>query len=260
MEIPNTLFYLAAAFLGLCLGSFYNVCVHRYLTGESIVWPGSHCPKCNHSLSWWENIPIISFIILKGKCRNCSEGISLRYPVVETLSGLLSLLLAVNFGLGTAYFIYLFFSGLLIIASFIDLEIFILPDIITLPGAVAALAAAFVLPISWQDALIGSLVGSGIFLIIQKSYKLVKKIDGLGTGDIKLMLMLGALTGWQGLPILILTAAVSGLATSLFFLKKTDSGSMMKTAIPFGPFLALGALVYILWGESIWMWYLLTLN
>ncbi|WP_045215742.1 prepilin peptidase [Desulfonatronovibrio magnus] len=255
MEIPAYIWYTSALILGLCLGSFYNVCVHRYLTGESIVFPGSHCPHCKYKLSWWENIPIVSYVILLGKCKSCSAPISPRYIIIEALSGLLSLLLAMQFGLSPEYFIYMFFMGLLIVASFIDLEIFILPDIITLPGALLALAASFFLPIPWQDALLGALLGSGFFLLLQRAYRIIKKIEGLGSGDIKLMLMLGALTGWQGLPILIFTAAASGLAASLYFLKKSDSGSM-QTPVPFGPFLAMGAVIYILWGEAIWQWYL----
>lgn len=256
MEIPDSIFYPASVILGLCLGSFYNVCVHRYLTGQSIIRPGSHCPGCGHSLSWWENIPLLSYIFLRGKCGSCSRKISLRYPIIEALSGLLSLLLAANFGFGAAYFIYLFFFGLLIIASFIDLEIYILPDIITLPGAVLAFLASFILPITWQDSLAGALIGSGIFLLLQRAYRAIKKIEGLGTGDIKIMLMLGALTGWQGLPVMIFSSAALGLAAALFYMKKSKSGEAMLTPVPFGPFLALGAMIYILWGEAIWLWYL----
>ena len=256
MEIPDLFFYPASLILGLSLGSFYNVCVHRYLTGQSVVRPGSHCPGCGHTLSWWENIPLLSYVLLRGKCGSCSGKISPRYPAVEALSGVLSLLLAIKFGFGAAYFIFLFFSGLLIVASFIDFEIFILPDIITLPGAALAFMSSFILPISWVDSLTGALIGSGIFLLIQKTYKLVKKIDGLGTGDIKLMLMLGALTGWQGLPILIFSSALLGLIAAVFYMKKSSDARAMQTPVPFGPFLALGAIIYILWGEAIWLWYL----
>ncbi len=255
MEIPNSIFYPASVILGLCLGSFYNVCVHRYLTGQSIAWPGSHCPGCGHGLSWHENIPLLSYFFLRGKCSTCSRSISLRYPALEALSGVLSLLLAINLGFGIAYFTYLFFFGLLTIASFIDLEIFILPDIITLPGAALAFLASFILPISWQDSLFGAIIGAGLFLLIQRSYRAIKKIDGLGTGDIKIMLMLGALTGWQGLPILIFSSAAMGLVAAIFYMK-AGTAQTMQTPIPFGPFLALGAIIYILWGEAIWLWYL----
>ncbi len=256
MEIPANIFYPASVIIGLCLGSFYNVCIHRFLTGQSIVWPGSHCPACGHSLSWWENIPLISYAFLKGKCSSCSQKINLRYPAVEALSGLISLLLALTFGPGLSYFIYLFFCGLLIIVSFIDLELYILPDIFTLPGAALAFGASFFLPISWQDSLLGALIGAGFFLFLQKGYQAIKKIEGLGTGDIKLMLTLGALTGWQGLPVMIFISAVLGLLGSLLYMKKSRNTKAMQTPVPFGPFLALGAVIYILWGETIWLWYL----
>ncbi|WP_028575249.1 prepilin peptidase [Desulfonatronovibrio hydrogenovorans] len=256
METFFSLFYLAALILGLCLGSFYNVCIHRYLTGESIVWPGSHCPGCRTPLSWRENIPLISYIILRGKCRSCSSPISFRYPLVEAISGILALLLAIRFGPGPDFFIFLFFFGLLTIASFIDLESFILPDIITIPGALLAFGASFILPIPWQDALAGGLLGAGLFLLIQWSYRVIKKQEGLGTGDIKLMLMLGALTGWQGLPIVVFSSAVLGLGASLFFMGRAKDSKALQTPIPFGPFLAMGGIIYILWGETIWMWYL----
>ena len=241
-------FDILAIILGLVLGSFYNVCIHRYLTGESIIFPASHCPVCKHKLSWWENIPLISFIILRGRCRSCGQKISLRYPAVELISGLLALGLAIKFGPGTSFFIYLFFFGLLIVASFIDLNSFILPDIITLPGGVLAFAASFVLPPSWQDALAGAVLGSGSFWLLQKGYKLLKGVDGLGTGDIKLMIMLGALVGWQGLPALVFIAALTGLMASLYYIK-TNKGKGVQTPIPFGPFLSLGTVVYILAGD-----------
>ena len=241
-------FDVFAFVLGLMLGSFYNVCIHRYLTGKSIILPASHCPECEHKLSWWENIPLISFMILRGKCRSCGQKISLRYPIVELISGLLTLGLALKFGPGVNFFVYLFFFGLLIVASFIDLDSFILPDIITLPGGVLALAASFILPISWQDALSGAILGSGFFWVLQKGYKLLKGIDGLGTGDVKLMFMLGALLGWQGLPLMVFIASLTGLMASLYYIK-TNKGKGVQTPIPFGPFLGLGTVVYILAGD-----------
>ncbi|WP_291323250.1 A24 family peptidase [Desulfonatronospira sp.] len=251
----ESLFPVPALIAGLCLGSFYNVCIHRYLTGQSIVLPGSHCPGCGHVLSWWENIPLLSYIMLRGRCRSCRQGISTVYPLVESISGILALLLALKFGPGLEWLIYMLFFGMLITASFIDFKIFILPDIITLPGAGLALAASFILPIFWLDAFMGALLGAGLFWSLQWAYRIIKKIEGLGTGDIKLMLMLGALVGWQGLPIQIFFAALLGLAASLIYMKRKP-GSGMQTPIPFGPFLALGAVIYIFAGEAIWAWYL----
>ncbi len=254
MEL-NFFFPFFALILGLCLGSFYNVCIHRYLTGQSIVLPASHCPLCNRTLAWRDNIPLLSYFLLKGRCRSCRQLISPVYPLVEAVSGILAVLLALKFGPSLTWVVYMFFTGLLIIAAFIDFKIYILPDLITLPGGVLALASALILPINWLDALLGALLGMGFFWALQWSYKKIKKIEGLGTGDVKLMVMLGALVGLQGLPILIFSAALLGLLASLFYMKKS-SRSSMHTPIPFGPFLALGAMIYILGGEAIWMWYL----
>ncbi len=249
-------FPLIATLLGLILGSFYNVCIHRYLKETSIIRPGSHCPRCSHALAWWENIPIISYLLLKGRCRSCRQAISLRYPAVEAVSGLWALLIALKFGLGWPWLVYLVFGGVLIIISFIDLDSFLLPDIYTIPGAGAAfLCAGLLLPLSWSDAFIGALAGGGGFWLIQKTYKALKGFEGLGSGDIKLMFLLGALLGWQALPIMIFLSSVSGLAVSLVFLLKKESNGL-QTAVPFGPFLSLGAMIYILIGPEIWSWYL----
>ncbi len=244
-----------ALILGLVLGSFYNVCIFRYIAGTSVVRPGSHCPACGHILSWWENIPVLSYVLLRGQCRSCKASLSLQYPLVEFISGLLSMLLALRFGLGITWFVYLILTGMLLVGSGIDLHLFILPDAITLPGAVIALSGSFFFPQGFVNSLLGALAGTGLFWLIQQSYRLIKKMEGLGTGDIKLMLMLGAMTGWQGLPVTIFVSAASGLVVSLLYLRKGE-GRGMKTAIPFGPFLSLGALFYVLWGPTIWNVYL----
>jgi leader peptidase (prepilin peptidase)/N-methyltransferase len=249
-------FPLLSTILGLILGSFSNVCIHRYLQETSIIKPGSHCPQCSHSLAWWENIPIISYLLLRGRCRSCRQPISLRYPLVEAISGIWALLVALEFGFGWPWLVYLVFGGVLIIISFIDLDSFLLPDVYTVPGAVAALlSAGFLLPLSWSDALIGAAAGGGGFWLIQKTYKALKGIEGLGSGDVKLMFLLGALLGWQTLPMMIFFASVSGLAVSLVFVLQKGSRGL-QTAVPFGPFLSLGAMVSILFGSDIWNWYL----
>lgn len=250
------LFPLVACILGLILGSFSNVCIHRYLQGSSIVFPSSHCPLCKHKLAWWENIPLISYILLRGRCRSCRKAIHWRYPVVEGISGLWALLLALKFGPSAAFAVYLAFGQILIIISFIDLEIFILPDIYTLPGAMAALiAAGLFLGLPWSASIIGALAGGGIFLGLQQGYRWLKGREGLGTGDIKLMLLLGALLGWQALPLVVFMAAVSALAVSLLYLRRA-SAKGLQTAVPFGPFLSLGGMLYILCGPQIWQWYI----
>jgi leader peptidase (prepilin peptidase) / N-methyltransferase len=249
--IPLPLFVLFSLVLGLVLGSFYTVCVHRYIREENIVWPGSHCPACNHDLAWWENIPLFSYLALRGRCRACRGTINIRYPAMEAISGLWALSLALKFGPTWPWAVYMVFGGIFIVASFIDFELFILPDILTIPGAVMAFASAvLVLDMDWQTSLLGAVFGAGSFLLIQRIYFMIKRIEGLGTGDIKLMLLIGALLGWQALPVMIFLAAFSGILGSLYFLRKEGSQGM-KTAIPFGPFLCLGAMLYIIAGERL---------
>lgn len=254
----SSLMYPALAFiLGLILGSFYNVCIHRYISEESIVKPRSKCPKCSHQLSWWENIPLASYLLLRGRCRECKEAISLRYPAVELISGLWALGLALQYGVGWVFALYMVIGGILIVASFIDLELYILPDILTLPGAGIALAGAYFIlrPIlggpTLTDSLIGAAAGAGVFWLLQQFYRKLKGIEGLGTGDIKLMLLLGGLLGWQALPVVVTASAVTALVASLYYLLRPGSAAL-QTMVPFGPFLSLGGMLYILFGRYYW--------
>ena len=255
MQFPPVLFHAAALVLGLCLGSFYNVCVHRYLTGQSVVSPGSHCPACGHVLSWWENIPVLSYVLLGARCRSCKGGIHWRYPAVELLSGVLSLLFALKFGPTLQWAAYMVFLGIFLVASFIDLDSFILPDILTWPAAALALTTPLYLPVGWLETALGSLFGAGVFLLLQQAYLRLRGLDALGTGDIKLMLSLGALTGLSRLPLMILLAAVSALLVAVVYMRRPDAQGM-RTAVPFGPFLCLGAVLTLLWGDAILDWIL----
>lgn len=243
-------FPFIALVIGLCLGSFYNVCVHRYLTEQSVVSPGSHCPACGHVLSWWENIPVVSYILLGAKCRACKISIHWRYPALELLSGTLALLFAWKYGISLQWLIYMIFIGIFLVASFIDLDSYILPDILTYPAAVLALLSPLFLPLDWGDTLWGSFAGAGSFLLLQQGYLRFRNLDALGTGDIKLMLSLGALVGLSMLPFMILLSALSALLVSLLYLRG-QSGQGLRTAIPFGPFLCLGGILTLLWGEDI---------
>lgn len=244
------LFPILALVLGLCLGSFYNVCVHRYLVGQSVISPGSHCPACGHVLSWWENLPVLSYVLLGAKCRSCKGKIHWRYPAVELLSGLLALLFALKFGPTLQWLIYMVFLGVFLVASFIDLDSYILPDIMTYPAALLALSTPLYLPVSWTETLYGSLVGAGLFLIVQQAYLRLRGLDALGTGDIKLMLSLGALVGLSQLPLMILLSALTALLVSVVYLRRPEAAGM-RTAIPFGPFLCLGAILTVLWGDAL---------
>jgi leader peptidase (prepilin peptidase)/N-methyltransferase len=248
--LPPGFFFVAALVLGLCLGSFYNVCVHRYLVGQSVVRPGSHCPACGHVLSWWENIPVLSYFLLRGRCRSCKGKIHWRYPAVELLSGILALLFALKFGCTVQWLTYMVFLGFFLVASFIDLDSFILPDILTYPTAALALSTPLFLPVDWLDTLLGGLCGAGIFFLLQQFYLRLRGIDALGTGDIKLMLGLGALVGLAMLPLMILLSALCALAIAVIYLRRPE-GQGLRTAIPFGPFLCLGAVLTLLWGENL---------
>ncbi|MEW5774705.1 MAG: prepilin peptidase [Thermodesulfobacteriota bacterium] len=247
-----------ALILGLCLGSFATACVHRYLAGQTVLDPPrSYCPHCDKRLTWRENIPLLSYLLQGGRC-SCARRmpIGLRYPAMEALSGAFALGFALKFGPGPAFLVYLAFSTALIVASFIDFAEYILPDGITLTGTAAALACApLFLGLDLFDSALGAILGAGLFWALQLGYRLLRKDEGMGTGDIKLMALLGALNGWQALPFTVLAGALSALAASLFYLRR-EGGQGMKTAVPFGPFLSLAGLLAPLVGDRVTAWYL----
>ncbi len=239
-----------AAIAGLCLGSFYSVCAHRYVTGGSIVRPGSHCPACGHRLSPLELIPVVSWLVLRGRCRACKALVSVKYPLLELASGLWAYLAALQTGPSPAFVFLMAMGGIYITASMIDLEIFILPNRLTYSAAILSLAGAAVLPGGdLMGALIGAAAGYLLFFALAKAYLASKGVDGLGGGDVKLMLSIGALVGWRGLAFAILMGSLSALAVSPFFLR----GAAKKNAIPipFGPFLCFGAMTQALYGPHI---------
>ena len=242
--------YLALFFslvVGLVLGSFYNVCVHRFMSEESIVFPGSHCPNCKHSLSWWENIPLFSYILLKGKCYNCKEHISIRYPFVEGISGLVSLLLAFKFGLGFIWAAYMILFGIMIVSFFIDWETFILPNSLMFSGIVLSLAAAWiVLPVYFLDSFLGLVIGGGLFFLVQRIYRVIRKREGLGSGDIKLLAFIGAIVGWYNIPLVLFVSSLTPLILTVFIKNIDKSKSFLDIKMPYGPFLSLGAFFSIM--------------
>jgi leader peptidase (prepilin peptidase)/N-methyltransferase len=240
---------------GTIIGSFLNVCIHRIPQGKSIVSPPSHCPRCKTPIRFYDNIPLLSFIILRGRCRKCHTPIPLRYPLVEFLMGLFSLLLLLRFGISTLYLIYLAFFASLLLVSFIDLPHRIIPDVISLPGIVIGLVISFLHPqLSIKDSLIGALLGGGILYVVASGYRLVTKREGMGGGDVKLLAMIGAFIGWKGVLFTVLCSSFIGsiVGVILMIIASADS----KYAVPFGPFLSLGAVIYVLWGEALITWYL----
>ena len=244
-----------AFIFGLVIGSFLNVCISRLPKNESIVFPGSKCPVCQNTLKWYHNIPVISFIFLKGRCSFCGTRISPTYPVVEILMGIFTLLLFSKYGPSVNFLIFLAFVAALVVVSFIDLELRIIPNVISLPGIVVGLLVSFIRQdLTFIDSLIGAIAGGGVLMLVVKVYYQIRKSEGMGWGDVKLLAMIGAFLGWRSLPFVILSSSFLGafIGVVIMFAQKKD----LKYAVPFGPFLSLGAVMYIFVGPMLIDWYL----
>jgi len=247
------MFYLMnclAFFFGAAIGSFLNVCIFRLPEKKSIVRPSSQCPYCHHPIRFYDNIPIISFAVLGGKCRDCLGKISWRYPLVELITALLSLLLFLKFGFSPDFFVFFIFTAVLIVITFIDLDHQIIPDVLTLPGIpLFFLAAVFIIKVPWLEALLGLLIGGGVLFLIAFVYELISKREGMGGGDIKLLAMIGGFLGWKSLIFVLLFSSFTGaiIGVTAMMIKKQD----MKYAVPFGPFLSAAAVAYIFWGDYV---------
>jgi leader peptidase (prepilin peptidase) / N-methyltransferase len=255
MGVHPWFFYFICLVLGLVLGSFYNVCIHRLPREESIVWPGSRCPHCHHPLSVVDNLPLVSFLLLHGTCRYCHGSISYQYPLIEGLNGLAAILIGWKFGLSWAFLQSLLFFGALLVVSAIDLSHRIIPNVITYPGMVVGLVLSGVtgLP-GWWSSLIGLLVGGGLLWLLAFGYEWLARKEGMGGGDIKLLAMIGAFLGWPGVLVVIFIASSIGTLVGLpMVLWKKDRSYQ----IPFGPFLSLGAVIYLFIGPSLLSWILL---
>jgi len=239
---------------GLVIGSFLNVCIYRIPRHESIVYPGSRCPSCLRPIKIWDNIPILSFILLRGKCRYCGARISLRYPLVEISSALLALGILYRFGPNLTFIIYYTWSCALMVITFIDLDYQIIPNNISIGGIVLGLLLNFWLPISLKDALIGGGLGAGILLAVIYGYFIITRREGMGLGDVKLLAMIGVFIGWHGVIVTILVSSLAGSVVGIIWVLLTKKD--MKTAIPFGPFLSLGAIIYLFWGQELINMYL----
>jgi len=241
-----------AAVTGLILGSFYSVCASRYGTDSTIIHPvRSQCPACSHPLSASETIPLLSFLLQKGRCRHCSAQIPLLYPSLEITAMLWSILTALQAVTYAEWLVLQLIGGICIVASAIDLKTYTLPDVLTYSGAAIVLAASYtgILDVSFQQALLGGGIGAFFMWAVAMLYKLVRKRDGLGLGDVKFMLMLGALAGVHQLSVFILIASLCALIYSLITLRGT--ADISTRYIPFGPFLAIGAGITYLYGEQI---------
>lgn len=240
--------------LGLCAGSFLNVCIRRLPKGESIVLPRSHCPDCGHPLAWFENIPLLSFACLRGRCRRCRKPISWRYPFVEFLTGLLFVIYGAAFGLTAKTAALLIFACILVALTMIDWAEGILPDELTLGGLVVGLAASAAVP-QLQGAgrplsglllsLVGAAVGFGVLALIRALGTLAFRREAMGAGDLKLLAMIGAFLGWQAA---LLTVFLSSLLGSVVGVSLKWRFKVQE--IPYGPFLAMGAVISSLWSRQ----------
>jgi len=239
--------------LGLFIGSFLNVCIHRIPLNESIVFPASRCPKCRSKIKPWDNIPLLSYLILRGRCRNCGEPISLRYPTVELLSGLLAVAMLYRFGLAPGFPIYYLWACALLVITFIDIDHQIIPDSLSIGGIVIGLVLVWWMPLSYRDALIVLGLGAGLLIAVIYGYYFLTGRQGMGGGDVKLLGMIGVFTGWQGVLFTIFMGSLLGTLVGIPWALAHRKN--MQAAIPFGPFLALGALIYVLWGDLFISWY-----
>lgn len=240
---------------GLIAGSFCNVCIYRIPRNESVIYPASHCPNCHTDILAKDNIPLLSYILLKGRCRNCESKISIRYPVVEFLTGLIYVIIYLIYDFSIQSLIYIILLSALIIITFIDLNKQIIPDVISLPGIGVGLILSFFVPyISFINSALGVLVGGGIILAIGLAGSVIFKKEAMGGGDVKLAAMIGAFLGWKYTIISLFLGFFLGALVGIFLiLSKIKSKEDM---VPFGPFIALGSLITLLYGEKIITWYL----
>jgi leader peptidase (prepilin peptidase)/N-methyltransferase len=240
--------------LGLAVGSFLNVCIYRLPRGESLISPGSRCPSCGYELRWLDNIPVVSYALLGGRCRKCRTRISSRYPIVELITMVLFLVHGLVFGWTPLLAVRLLFACAMVVLFAIDLEHQILPDVITLPGIVVGWTCSAFLPPGLSSALPGSLVGGGVLFAIGELWFRLRKIEAMGFGDVKMLAMVGA---FLGLKLVILTFVLSSFVGGVVGAVLIMSGrGSLASKVPFGTFLALAALVASLWGNGIADWYL----
>jgi len=245
-----------ALVFGSVIGSFLNVCIYRIPQNIAIARPRSYCPKCSNPIRALDNIPIISFVMLKGRCRNCDKKIRLQYPAVELLTALLTIAVVWKFDFTILTIFYLSLVYILITISFIDLEHMIIPDSLVFAAALLGLMALIfnILPIGWMESAYGALLYGGGLALAGYAGKLIYKMETMGWGDVKLALVMGLCLGWKMSMISLLLAF---LVAALFVVVGLAVGRLSrKQLIPFGPFLALGAIMTLFWGEQLFNWYL----
>lgn len=240
---------------GLIIGSFINVVVYRLPRRESIISPGSHCPHCLHPIAFYDNLPLVSYIMLRGRCRYCKKRISVQYPIVEFIAGAILPLSFVLYGFGVRFLALSLFLYLLLPLFIIDLKHRVVPDKITIPGIVAGFAFSFFLEeITWYDSLIGITVGGMVILIISVMGRFIFKREAMGTGDVMLFMLVGAFLGWQKVLLTLILASILGSIIGLAIVAKKRKKFIV---VPFGPFIAAGAVISCFWGTFLIEKYLL---
>lgn len=250
----ETLALVGLVILGLAVGSFLNVCIHRLPRKASIIQPPSSCPSCGYVLRWLDNIPVVSYLMLGGRCRKCRTSISVRYPIVELATMAIFVLHYAVFGVDILLVPRLLFASGLIVLFAIDLEHHLLPNVITLPAIVVGLAFSTMLPPGLVDALVGTVLGGGILWLIGEAYYRYSGVEGMGGGDVKMLAMIGAFLGWKLVILTLVFSSFAGALVGLLVIAVRWGG--MKYALPYGTFLSLAALVSSLFGTRIVDWYL----
>jgi leader peptidase (prepilin peptidase) / N-methyltransferase len=253
MELYVNFFLASVSFLlGAIVGSFLNVVIARVPAGKSIAYPPSHCPGCRHEIRWYDNIPVLSYFVLLGRCRDCGARISIRYPLVEFTFACMSLGLYLKYDLSPAFGVAFIFTAAMLAVFWIDLDHMIIPDVISLNGIAVGLAvitAGLVPGLIWKDSFIGLAVGGLILYVPAVVYEKIRGVEGLGGGDIKLLAMIGAFLGPYGVVFVLFFASFIGslVAVAGIIRKRTESTS----PIPFGPFLSAAAVLYVFAGQEL---------
>ena len=251
--LPPAVAILFAAAFGAVAGSFLNVCIYRLPLNKSIVWPASACPHCGRALSWYENLPVASYVALGGRCRTCRKPIALRYPIVEALTAAMFAAAWWQYGPGLLLVSRLVLGCALVVLFAIDLEHHLLPNVITLPGSLMGFAFSFFVEPGWIESLLGILVGGGVLFGVAEAYYRVRHEEGLGMGDVKMLAMIGAFVGWKLTLMTLMMASLSGTIVGLALI--VSKRGNMKYALPFGTFLALGAAAAATVGQPLLDWY-----
>jgi len=242
------------ALAGLVVGSFLNVCIHRLPRRESLLWPASHCPACSRPLAWFENIPVVSWLVLRGRCRVCRAQISMMYQAIELTTAVLFAAMYAMHGIQPLLVARVLFGCALVVLFVIDLRHRILPDLITLPGIAAGFGASLLLPPGPVASLLGIALGGGILFALSEAYYRLRGHEGLGMGDVKMLAMIGAFLGWRLVLVTLFLASFSGSLVGLVLIA-SGRGSL-KSQLPFGAFLAASALVSAFGGAPLLTWYL----